>query len=129
MFKKMLWLMVLGGLVQLASAMPVSANKLEENNQARRAEKVKAGIAGLGVGEAARVKVKLQDGTKLNGYVSEVGNENFIVVNAKTGEAVTVAYPQVKQVQGNNLSTGARIAIGVAIIAAILTLAVLAGRS
>jgi len=129
MFKKMLWLVVLGVLVQLASIMAVSANTLEENKQARRAEKVKAGIAKLGVGEAARVKVKLQDGTKLNGYVSEVGNESFIVVNAKTGEAVTVAYPQVKQVQGNNLSTGAKIAIGVAIIAAILTIGVLAGRS
>ncbi|MGI9067261.1 MAG: hypothetical protein ACR2HX_12780 [Pyrinomonadaceae bacterium] len=50
-------------------------------------------------------------------------------MNAKTGEVVTVAYPQVKQVQGNNLSTGAKIAIGVAIIAAILTIGVLAGRS
>jgi hypothetical protein len=129
MFKKMLSLMVIGVLFQLASIMPVSANTLGENKDARRAEKVKAGIAKLGVGEAARVKVQLQDGTKLNGYVSEVGNESFIVVDTKTGAAVTVAYPQVKQVKGNNLSSGARIAIGVAIIAAILTIVVLAGKS
>jgi hypothetical protein len=129
MFKKMLSLVVIAVLFQLASTMSVSPNTLDENKDGRRAEKVKAGIAKLGVGEAARVKVKLQDGTTLNGYVSEVGNQNFIVVDTKTGAAVTVAYPQVKQVKGSNLSTGARIAIGVAIIAAIITIVVLAGKS
>ncbi len=38
---------------------------------------------------------------------------------------MTVAYPQVKQVKGNNLSTGAKIAVGVAIV---LTIAFLIGR-
>ena len=32
----------------------------------------------------------------------------------------TIAYPQVKSVKGNNLSTGAKIAIGVGIVAAII---------
>lgn len=129
MFKKILSLMLVALLIQLASVTPASAKTKEENKQAQRTEKVKAGIAKLGVGEMARVKVKLQDGTKLEGYVSEVSNENFVVMGTKTGATVTVAYPQVKQVKGNNLSTGARIAIGVAIIVAILTLGVLAGRS
>ena len=33
----------------------------------------------------------------------------------KTGGATEVPYPQVKSVKGNNLSTGAKIAIGVGI--------------
>jgi hypothetical protein len=36
--------------------------------------------------------------------------------------ATQVAYPQVKSVKGNNLSTGAKIAIGVGIAAAVIVL-------
>lgn len=122
MFKKMLSFTLAALLIQLASVTPASAKGREEDKQAQRAEKVKAGIAKLGVGEMARVKVKLQDGTKLEGYVSEVNGENFVVKDTKTGAVVTVAYPQVKQVKGNNLSTGARIAIGVGIIVAVIIL-------
>jgi hypothetical protein len=44
------------------------------------------------------------------------------------GVATTVAYPQVKQVRGNNLSTGGRIAIGVGLsIALLLAVALLVG--
>jgi hypothetical protein len=34
--------------------------------------------------------------------------------------ATTVAYPQVKSVQGNNLSTGTKIAIGAGVAAAVI---------
>jgi hypothetical protein len=87
-----------------------AANSPEK--EARFAQKVKAQIAKLGTGPAARIDLKLRDKTKLKGYVSEVGNESFAVVDDKTGSATTVAYPQVRQVKGNNLSTGAKIAIG-----------------
>ncbi len=58
--------------------------------------------------------------TKLEGYISDAGAETFTVTNRKTGVAAEVAYPQVKSVQGNNLSTGAKIAIGVGIAATII---------
>ncbi|HEV2863548.1 MAG TPA: hypothetical protein VGX48_21225 [Pyrinomonadaceae bacterium] len=98
--------------------------KTEAEKQARQAEKVKAGVMKLGTGEAARVKVKLRDKTKLEGYVGAAGEETFTVVNAKTGVASSVAYPQVKSVQGNNLSTGAKIAIGVGVAALVVFLIV-----
>lgn len=130
MLKKFLSFLLAALLIQLALVTPASAKSGEGDKQeARRAEKVKAGIAKLGVGEMARVKVKLQNGEKLEGYIREASSENFVVMDTKRGEAVTVSYPQVKQVKGNNLSTGARIAIGAAIVAAILTIIVLAGRS
>lgn len=129
MLKRFLSFLLAALLIQLALVTPASAKSGEGDKQAQRAEKVKAGIAKLGVGEAARVKVKLQSGEKLDGYIREVSSENFVVMDTKRGEAVTVSYPQVKQVKGNNLSTGARIAIGVAIVAAILTIIVLAGKS
>lgn len=97
-------------LINLACIVSVRAATRAEK-EARFAEKVKAGIAKLGTGPEARVKVKLRDKTKLDGYISETGEDFFVVVNAKTGIATTVAYPQVKQVKGNNLSAGVQIAI------------------
>ena len=77
---------------------------------------MKEGISKLGTGPEARVEVKLRDKTKLKGYVSEAGENSFVVVDEKTGATSTVTYPQVKQVKGNNLSTAAEIALGVGVI-------------
>ena len=71
-----------------------------EDNQARTAEKVKEGITRLGTGEQARVELKLRDKTKLKGYVSEVSDDHFVVVDKKTGAATRVSYGQVQQVKG-----------------------------
>ena len=119
MFKKLLSISLVALLINLAGATPAYAASKEEK-QARFAEKIKANLLKLGTGEPARVKVKLRDQTKLEGYVSEAGEETFTVTNRKTGVATTVAYPQVKSVQGNNLSTGAKIAIGVRVAAAVI---------
>ncbi len=87
--------------------------------EARFAQKVKQEIAKLGTGPDARVDLKLRDKTKLKGYISEVGDQSFAVMDDKTGVATTVTYPQVKQVKGNNLSSGAKIAIAIGIILAV----------
>jgi len=117
MLKKILSLALAGAFVAAASAQPASAATLgRAEKEAQFAEKVKAGIAQLGTGTEARVEVKLRDKTKLKGYVGEAGAEQFTVVDAKTGAATVVAYPQVQQVKGNNLSKGAKIAIGVGVI-------------
>lgn len=78
-------------------------------------EKVKAAIAKLGTGPSAHVQLTLRDNSKLTGYISEANGQNFVVVNEKTGATTEVAYPQVKQVKGNNLSTGAKVCIGLAV--------------
>jgi len=87
--------------------------------EARFAQKVQTEIAKLGTGPNARVDLKLRDKTKLKGYISEVGAESFVVIDDKTGSATTITYPQVKQVRGNNLATGWKIAIGIGIFIAV----------
>ena len=52
------------------------------------------------MGKGALVRVKLRDGTKLAGYVSEANENSFVIVDSKTGAATNVPYPQVKQVKG-----------------------------
>ena len=119
MFRKLFALLLVVLVVNLGGVRLAYAESKEEK-QARFAEKVKANVLKLGTGESTRVKVKLRDQAKLEGYISDAGAETFTVTNRKTGVATTVAYPQVKSVQGNNLSTGAKIAIGIGIAAAII---------
>src|ERR1051326_4663608 len=115
MFQKMLSLILAGLVVNLIGANAAYAVSKEER-EARFAERVKKEIAKLGTGPGARVEVKLRDGRKLKGYVSEAGEDKFVLVDVRTGVATTLAYPQVIQAKGNNLSTGVKIAIVVSII-------------
>jgi outer membrane protease len=119
MFKKLLSLLLVALLINLAGVRLAYADSKEEK-QARFTEKVKASVLKLGTGESTGVKVTLRDKTKLEGFISAADNEGFTVTNPKTRMATAVAYAQVKSVKGNNLSTGAKIAIGAGIAAAVI---------
>ena len=111
---------VLAALLIQTVAVPAFAKSGAEK-EARRAEKVRTQLAKLGTGKDALVSLELRDKTKLKGYISEAGAGSFVVTDS-AGKTTAVAYPQVKKVQGNNLSTGAKIAIGIGIGAAIVLL-------
>jgi len=115
MLKKVLSLVLVGFLLNVIGVSSAYAGSKEEK-ETRFAEKVKEGIRKLGTGADARIEVKLWDKTKLKGYVSEAGEDSFVIVDEKTGATSIVTYSQVKQVQGKNLSTAAKIAIGVGVI-------------
>lgn len=115
MLKKIMSLVLAILLFSVGSVNLAYAANSKEEKAVALAAKVKEGIGKLGIGEDARIEVKLRDKTKLKGYISEAGEDSFVVVDAKTGESVRVAYPAVKQVKGNNLNLGVKIAIGIAI--------------
>ena len=119
MYKKLFCLALVALTVNLGG-MRLAYAESKEEKQVRYAEKVKTNVLKLGTGESARVKVKLRDKTKLEGYISAADEEGFVVTNPKSKMTTQVAYPQVKSVQGQNLSTGAKIAIGVSIAAALI---------
>jgi hypothetical protein len=93
---------------------------LERAKKALLASEVKAGIANLGTGKSSVVRVVLYDKTKYHGYITEITDEGFVIADAKTGVTAPIAYPEVKGIKGNNLSTGAKIGIGAAITAAVV---------
>lgn len=123
MFKRNLALSLIGALIFSVSAAPITFANSKAEKDAQLAAKVKAGIAKLGTGPDAKLTVKLRDKTKLTGYVSQISDDSFVIADAKTGATTTVAYPNVTQVKGNNLSMGAAIAIGA--VAAGVTLLIL----
>ena len=111
---------VLSALLLQAAAVPAFAATGAEK-EAKRAEKVRTQLAKLGTGKDARVRVELRDKTKLEGFLSAADADTFTVTD-NAGKTTAVPYQQVKKAQGNNLSTGAKIAIGVGIGAGVTLL-------
>lgn len=107
-------------LIGLLTAAPPLWAKSKAEKEAQQIEKIKTAILKLGTGPDARVSLKLRDKTTVAGYIREAGAESLVVVADSTGTATTVPYPNVTQVKGNNLSTGAKVAIVLGITAAIL---------
>lgn len=92
-----------------------AAIRVSAQSESTSAQKVRERVAKLGVGEKARVTVRLRDKTKLKGYISEAGATDFRVTDANTGSPTTIAYTDVERIEGRGLSTKAKVAIGVAI--------------
>lgn len=111
-----------------SNGLPALAASPKVEKEAARVEKVKAGIAKLGVGEKSLVTVKLRDKSRVSGHISAIHDESFVVADAKTGAATEIPYPNVTQVKGHNLTTGAKITIGVLIGVAVVVAILVAKR-
>ena len=124
MFKKLITLILTIGLVNVLTASAFAKTSAEK--EARQTAKVKTAIQQLGTGEKALVRLELKDKSRLEGYISEAGEESFTVINPRNEGTSTVSYPQVGKIKGHNLSTGAKVAIGVGIAIAVAVIVVFA---
>lgn len=120
MFGKYVSVTLIGLLLNLTLYSTAAANTEKE---VKFAEQVKANIIKLGTGKESRVKIKLKNGTKLKGFVSEIKDSSFVLTNAETGNSEEIQYLQVKKAQGSNSKTGQRILVVVVIIGLIVLLA------
>lgn len=124
MFTKILSAIIMIAVVGTGSIVPAAVTKSGDDD----GEKVRSEIRKLGTGPDATVKIELRNKRKLEGYVTETTETDFTVMNAATGTATKVAYPQVRKAKGNNLSGGVKIAITIAIVAAVTFLSYKYGR-
>ena len=124
MLKKLLSLTLAVLLLHAVNAMPVLAFA-QAGQEERRVEKVKADVAKK-VGKKSRVTVKLQNGSKLKGHITQAGENSFTLTDTKTGQTSTLAYSDVTKVRGPGISLGAKIAIvvGIAVVAFVLIVAI-----
>ena len=109
--------MLIGLLLNLSF---LQSTALAGSKEDKQTAKVKAAILKLGTGNNSRIAVKLRDKTELKGYVGEISEDSFTIVNEKDNLASKIPYSQVKQVKGNNLSNGAKIAIGIGVLLALV---------
>ncbi|HEV2801952.1 MAG TPA: hypothetical protein VGW12_15855 [Pyrinomonadaceae bacterium] len=119
MYSKTRLVVVAGLLLSLVCYAPASVRA--RGKEGEFAERVKTAVARLGTGTDVRVEVKLRDKTKLKGYVGSADESGFSLVDDRTNTATHIAYPQVKQMKGQNFSTGEKILLGVLIFLVITT--------
>ena len=105
MFRKMLSIM-LSGLLLSTAFISQTASARATKEAASSVEQARAKVRKIGVGQKARVEVKMRDNTKLKGYVSAAGEDSFTVTDRKTGATTNVSYADVAQLkkQGGGLS-------------------------
>ena len=121
MFKKYLSFALIVLLLNAVGVSSVYADTKEEK-EARFTERVRENISKLGTGTDARVEVKLRNKTKLKGYISQINENSFVVVEDNTNISTEVSYQQAKQIKGSNLSNGVKIAIGIGVILVVVFL-------
>ena len=101
------------GLLLLAVAVQ-PANAATQNSAGT--EQIKSQVARLGVGAKAKATVRLNNGTKLKGYISQANEDDFVLRDRKTDAPTTIRYADVAKVDSNKGHSMARnVAIGVAI--------------
>lgn len=125
MFKRILSIMLSGML--LSAAFGFHAVRAQTTNAGSPAgqprwgagdtqaiEKTRAKVQKLGIGQDARVEVKLRDNTKVKGYISASSQDSFTVTDSKTGASQAIAFADAAEVkkQGGGLSTRSWIIIG-----------------
>jgi hypothetical protein len=109
-------------LLFFGSHQTISAQTSGGNNSADTA-KTKANVLKHGASEKSQVEVKLRNGTKMKGSISQVGDDSFTLTDSKLKQTNTLTYSNVAQVKRSGLSIGAKIAIGVGIFAAVMVVA------
>jgi hypothetical protein len=88
---------------------------------ARATARLKSEIVKL-ADQQAGIEFNLTDGTSLVGHVRTWSETEFVVVDAKSGAASTLTYPQVLKVKRHGLNTAEKIGIGVAASMGVLLL-------
>jgi hypothetical protein len=122
MLKRIISFSLVALLLHVVNAMPARA-AAQGIQKESRVEKVKAEVAKRGLGTKARVTVKLQNGSKLKGYISKAEADSFALTDSKTGQTTTLAYGDVVQVKKQGgLSLAAKLGIGLAITVGALAL-------
>ena len=114
MLKKSLSVALLGLMLLFTNLQSIQAQTNNGGNAAN-VEKIKANVTKRGTGEKARVNVKMLNGTKMKGFISQAGEDSFTLTDSKTKQTSTLAYSDVAQVKKQGLSTGAKILIGVGV--------------
>ena len=123
MVKKYLSFIVCCLLLITANASFISAQINTENKDSSIA-KVKAKVTERSTAKNTYIKVKMLDGKKLSGDITQAGEDSFTLTDSQTKQSTSIAYRDVAQVKGKGLSTTNKIAIGVLAGAAAIVLTI-----
>ena len=115
MIPGLIGLMILTTNFQTISAQQTTSNEIE---------KVKAEVRKR-AGDGGKVVVKMKTGPKMEGFIGNILDESFDLTDPKTRQPTTIPYRDVAHVKKTGGSSGAKIALGIGIGAAIVVATVL----
>ena len=119
MFKRYFAFVLVVALCCTASGAAALAAKGKTEEKPGHVEKIKRKVFARGTGSKARVGVKLNDGAKLKGYISEATVADFTLIRTDklAGTPVKINYSDVAELKahGKGLSTASKVLIGVGI--------------
>lgn len=104
-------ILIVGALFFASGQVPALA-RTQEEELAIQTAKIRNGIARLGVGEEARVRIKLLDKSVLIGFVGRVKEDEFELVSPETELRRTIGYTEIEQLSGQNSETRTRVSVG-----------------
>ena len=100
------------------------AQSIEQEAGVRR--KLEEIVSRRGIGATARVTVKLRDRSEVKGYVTQMGDHSFSVLDQQSKQDKTISYSDVTDVNGKGLNIAAKIAIGAG-VGAVIFVGILVG--
>lgn len=110
-----LWLSLTLIYLLVFTAAPVLARS-KPLPQADSVEQIRMKLERIGVGEKARATIRLKNGTRLKGFIYQMGASDFVLRDRKTLAPTQILYSDVERVQSNKgHSTAKWIGIGAAI--------------
>lgn len=115
---------VLGCLLLIAANASVISAQTNAANSAADTAQIKAKVIKRGSRKNTSAKVKLLDGRKLSGKITETGDDSFTLTDSKTNQTTTIAYRDVAQVTGKGFSNNNIIALGALAAAAVIVLVI-----
>jgi hypothetical protein len=99
-------------LFQFFGFAPIIGQTLNHNSDIA---KIKADLTKRGIGEKAKVKIELLDGREVKGYLAELNEDDFVMVEAKTNRRTTIVYSEVRKVKKQGFSPLAILGIAAAV--------------
>lgn len=121
--KKQLSLILTILLLNLSFSPTIFAQTKEEK-ETKFVQKLKESVNKMGTGLDSKVEVKLKDGTKLKGYVSEIKTDSFVIRDKNAKTYTEVAFTDVEKYKSRRpLSRGQNIALKIGIVVGLLALA------
>jgi hypothetical protein len=125
--KKILTLALTLLLVQ-AQTGAVALAAVQSAKDAQTPDEVKVLVNRAGIGEKARVTLRLKDGTKRKGYVSEHRDNDFVLRDRKTDTPSTLAYADVSKISidhGHSTARNTTLGVVIGVSAVLVVLGVL----
>lgn len=110
MFKKYLTVILTVLTINAFLSVPAFAQTANAKDS-RLVLNVKNTVARVGTEANRKIKVQLKNGTKLKGYITEIKDDYFALLDTKSGKVVSVDYAQVLTAKRDGLSKFAAVLI------------------